>query len=137
MLDADSYKDMSWDMKAEEVDGSYWIGKAVADKDVYGFKYAMNVLKNGKKKDQKDYNVKATFFITYKPKYKNVIKRAYNEGHTIALHTASHKYSYVYKSVNNYFKDLKKVSDFAESITGEKSMLIRFPGGSSNTVSKS
>ena len=62
MLDADSYKDMSWDMKAEEVDGSYWIGKAVADKDVYGFKYAMNVLKNGKKKDQKDYNT----WVTYK-----------------------------------------------------------------------
>lgn len=83
------------------------------------------------------YNVKATFFITYKPKYKDVIKRAYNEGHTIALHTASHKYSYVYKSTSNYFADLKKVSDFAESITGEKSKLIRFPGGSSNTVSKS
>ncbi len=83
------------------------------------------------------YNVKATFFITYKPKYKNVIKRAYNEGHTIALHTASHKYSYVYKSTSNYFADLKKVSDFAQSITGEKSMLIRFPGGSSNTVSRS
>ncbi len=83
------------------------------------------------------YNVKATFFITYQPKYKDVIKRAYNEGHTIALHTASHKYSYVYKSTSNYFADLKKVSDFAQSITGEKSMLIRFPGGSSNTVSKS
>ncbi len=83
------------------------------------------------------YNVKATFFITYKPKYKAVIKRAYESGHTIALHTASHKYSYVYKSMDNYFADLKKVSDFAESITGEKSMLIRFPGGSSNTVSKS
>ena len=83
------------------------------------------------------YNVKATFFITYKPKYKDVIKRAYESGHTIALHTASHTYSYVYKSVDNYFADLKKVSDFAESITGQKSMLIRFPGGSSNTVSKS
>ncbi len=34
-----------------------------------------------------------------------------------------------------YFKDLKKISDLVEKITGEKSYLIRFPGGSSNTVS--
>ncbi len=82
------------------------------------------------------YNVKATFFVTYKPGYKQVIKRAYNEGHTIALHTATHKYS-IYKSIDSYFADLNKISNFVKSITGEESKLVRFPGGSSNTVSRS
>lgn len=62
MLDAESYQDMSWDMKANEVDGTYWIGKSVADKETYGFKYAMNVLKNGKDKEKRDYNT----WVTYK-----------------------------------------------------------------------
>ena len=41
----------------------------------------------------------------------------------------------MYASEKAYFKDLKKISDLVEKITGEKSYLIRFPGGSSNTVS--
>mgnify|MGYP000464799952 CR=1 FL=1 len=34
------------------------------------------------------------------------------------------------------FKDLQEISDMVENVTGEKSCLIRFPGGSSNTISK-
>ena len=79
--------------------------------------------------------VKATFFVTNSGP-DDLIKRAYDEGHSIGLHTASHDYSVVYKSVDSYFNDLKAVSDRVYRITGEKSMLIRFPGGSSNTISK-
>lgn len=83
----------------------------------------------------KEENVKATFFITCNgPDY--LVKRMYDEGHTIALHTASHSYSYVYSSTENYFNDLKKVSDRVKSITGHESKIIRFPGGSSNTISR-
>lgn len=83
----------------------------------------------------KEENVKATFFVTnFGPD--NLIKRAYDEGHVVALHTASHDYKKVYSSVENYFADLKEVSDRVEKITGEKSMIIRFPGGSNNSVSK-
>ena len=82
----------------------------------------------------KKYNVKATFFVTSNGSDK-IIKRAYEEGHSIGLHTYTHKYSEVYKSVDAYFNDLNKISERVERITGEKSMLIRFPGGSSNTVS--
>ena len=83
----------------------------------------------------KEKGVKATFFVTNSGP-DDLIKRAYNEGHSIGLHTASHDYSVVYKSVDSYFNDLKAVSDRVYRITGEKSMLIRFPGGSSNTISK-
>lgn len=83
----------------------------------------------------KEEGVQATFFVTCNgPDY--LIQRMHNEGHTVALHTASHNYNYVYSSVDNYFADLQRVSDRVERLTGQKSMLIRFPGGSSNTVSR-
>lgn len=83
----------------------------------------------------KEEDVKATFFVTCKGP-DNLIKRMYDEGHTVALHTASHDYSYVYSSVENYFNDLNRVSDRVKRITGVDSKLIRFPGGSSNTISR-
>ena len=83
----------------------------------------------------KSEGVPASFFVTcHGPDY--LIKRMHDEGHTVALHTASHNYNYVYASVSNYFSDLENISNRVERITGAKSMIIRFPGGSSNTVSK-
>ena len=83
------------------------------------------------------YNVKATFFVTNRnPSYNHFIKRAYEEGHTIALHTSSHNYSRVYSSVDAYFEDLNEINETVKNITGSYSYLIRFPGGSSNTVSR-
>ena len=84
----------------------------------------------------KEEGVKATFFVTCNgPDY--LIKRMYDEGHTVALHTASHNYSYVYSSIDNYFNDLEKVRNRVKNITGYDSKIIRFPGGSSNTISRS
>lgn len=83
------------------------------------------------------YNVKATFFVTNRnPGYNHFIKRAFDEGHTIALHTSSHNYSQVYSSVDAYFNDLNAINETVKNITGNYSYLIRFPGGSSNTVSR-
>ena len=58
----------------------------------------------------KEEKVKATFFVTCKGP-DELIKREYDEGHTVALHTASHDYSIVYASVDSYFNDLKRVQD--------------------------
>lgn len=83
----------------------------------------------------KEEGVKATFFVTNNgPDY--LIKRMYDEGHTVALHTASHNYAKVYQSENAYFEDLKIVSDRVKRITGHTSKIVRFPGGSSNTISR-
>ena len=64
-----------------------------------------------------------------------MILREYQEGHTVALHTNSHDYCYLYSSVDNYFADLYAVQDRVKRITGQESKIIRFPGGSSNLVS--
>lgn len=82
------------------------------------------------------YNVKATFFITGEDKsHRYLIKEAYDAGHTIGLHTYSHKYSEVYASVDAYFEDLEKIGEIAKEQLGFVPCFIRFPGGASNLVS--
>lgn len=80
--------------------------------------------------------IKATFFVTNQPNELDyLIKRENDEGHSVALHTATHHYSNVYSSKEAYFNDLKIIRDKVKRITGIESNIIRFPGGSSNTVS--
>lgn len=81
------------------------------------------------------YNVKATFFVVNTP-YIDVIKREAEEGHTVAIHTASHKFKEVYASEDAYFADLNRMQEIIKKYTGQTSKLLRFPGGSSNTISK-
>ena len=83
----------------------------------------------------KKHNVKATFFVTNKGP-DTLIKREYDEGHTVALHTATHDYSYLYSSIDAYYEDLNSVSNRVKKITGIESKIIRFPGGGSNTISR-
>ncbi len=83
----------------------------------------------------KKYNVKVTFFVTGKGD-DSIIKREYDEGHTVALHSNTHNYSYIYSSQDNYFEDLYAIRNRVKRITGIESNIIRFPGGTSNTVSK-
>lgn len=85
------------------------------------------------------YNVKATFFVAgynTSSAHRQYIKDAYNAGHTIGLHTYSHEYSDVYASVDAYFEDLKEIDEVVYNLTGYHSPYVRFPGGSSNTISR-
>ena len=85
----------------------------------------------------KEKGVKATFFvINHSSNLDYLIKREYNEGHVVAIHSYSHDYAKIYKSEEAFFNDLKQMSDKIERLTGVKSTIIRFPGGSSNTVSR-
>lgn len=86
----------------------------------------------------KQENVPATFFLTSRQidKYKDVVKRMQAENHTVALHTSTHIYSYVYSSEDNYFNDLNQIRMQIYQITGQKPRIVRLPGGSSNTISK-
>lgn len=82
------------------------------------------------------YNAKATFFITgYNQNLDGLVAEAASRGHSIGLHTYSHDYANVYASDEAYFADLNRIGDLAESILGYRPTLIRFPGGSSNTIS--
>lgn len=84
----------------------------------------------------KKYNVKATFFVTNQfKKYVPLIKREYDEGHVIAVHSLTHKWS-IYQSVETYLKDFNDMNDIIYKYTGERAQIFRFPGGGSNTVSR-
>ena len=83
------------------------------------------------------YNIKATFFVLGKQAEKNpdILKRIYEEGHSIGNHTYSHNYSFIYKNVNNFLYELEKTEEVFKNILGEdfETNLIRFPGGSFGT----
>ena len=82
------------------------------------------------------YNVKATFFVTNQfPKYTYLIKDEKAAGHAVAVHTYTHNYN-IYKSVGTYVNDFNRMNNIIEKYTGSKSKIFRFPGGSSNTVSR-
>ncbi len=83
----------------------------------------------------KEEGVEATFFVTNKGP-DELIKREYDEGHTVALHTASHNYATIYSSDEAFFNDLQSVHDRVLRITGYDSKFMRFPGGASNTISR-
>ncbi len=81
------------------------------------------------------YNVKVTFF-TVNTKYNDLIAAEVAAGHSVGIHSATHDYPTIYASEDAYFADLQKQQDIIYQQTGEKTTLLRFPGGSSNTVSK-
>lgn len=82
------------------------------------------------------YGVKVTFFVTNQyPDYQDLIKTEAQKGHTVAIHTYSHDYQKIYASKDSYVADMQKMSDIIEKQTGSKPYLMRFPGGSSNTIS--
>ena len=83
------------------------------------------------------YNAKATFFVTNQAApYKNMIGEAYRRGHTIAMHSYSHRFQDIYASESAYYEDLSKIQAICEAQTGIKPTIIRFPGGTSNRVSQ-
>ena len=85
----------------------------------------------------KKYNVKATFFVlNYSDANEKYIKREVAEGHTIGIHGYSHEYSKIYKSKQAYLDNVYKLQEKIQKTTGIKTMYTRFPGGSSNTVSR-
>lgn len=85
-----------------------------------------------------EYNVKATFFVTGKNKesYGDIYRRIVEEGHTLGMHSYSHEYSRIYASLENFREDIETLQDFLYRETGTLSKFYRFPGGSSNKVSK-
>lgn len=84
------------------------------------------------------YDIKATFFVTnIDPSHVDMIEEEYLRGHSIAVHTYSHDYADVYASEESFYNDQNKMLDVIYKYTGTRPNIFRFPGGSSNSVSKS
>lgn len=83
------------------------------------------------------YDVKATFFVLGKETDYSVemLQEIARRGHTIGMHSYSHKYADVYRSVEDFSADFYKIYSYILDNTGIQSTCYRFPGGSSNTIS--
>ena len=81
------------------------------------------------------YGVKVTFFVVNYG-YTDLIGKEAAAGHSIGVHSASHDYRKIYASEEAYFADLDKMNGIIYDQTGFYSDIIRFPGGSSNTISR-
>ncbi len=85
----------------------------------------------------KSKGVKATFFIlNYSAENEKLVKREVNEGHTVGIHGYSHDYKAIYQSVETYMANITRIQDKIKASTGYNATITRFPGGSSNTVSR-
>ncbi len=83
----------------------------------------------------KQYDVKATFFVVGERPRKDLIKRAYEEGHSIGVHSYTHDCKKIYASEQAFFNDFLATEEVIHEQTGQYTTLFRFPGGSNNTVS--
>lgn len=83
------------------------------------------------------YQVKATFFVVGKEgeRAEELMRAIVEGGHTLGMHSYSHDYSEIYRSVEDFAADFERLQDYIYEVTGVKSTVYRFPGGSSNTIS--
>ena len=73
----------------------------------------------------------------YNEKYLPLLTEAAATGHQIALHSASHEYSDIYRSSEAYWADIALLKERIAPYVDAKSVrYLRFPGGSTNTVSR-
>lgn len=86
----------------------------------------------------KEEKTPATFFIVgaQAKNRKGILKRIIDEGHTLGVHSYSHKYGEIYKSESALLNDIERCNDVIRSVTGRYSSVYRFPGGSFNVDPK-
>lgn len=86
----------------------------------------------------KEKGVTATFFVVGKTgeKAEKRYQRIVEEGHTLGLHSYTHKYNEIYADLENFKEDIRRLREYLFEVTGEKPWAYRFPGGSSNRVAR-
>jgi peptidoglycan-N-acetylglucosamine deacetylase len=84
----------------------------------------------------KKYDIKATFFVIGNQikNRESVLKRIDEEGHSIGLHSWTHKYKFIYQNNQNFISEMNDTFNEVKKITGVETRIIRFPGGSSKRL---
>ena len=81
-------------------------------------------------------DVQATFFIVnYSEGNEHLIARMIREGHTVGIHGYSHDYATIYANDDAFMNNVYRLRDKLLADFGYNATILRFPGGSSNTVS--
>ena len=83
------------------------------------------------------YDAQATFFLVDTPQCTDeMLLSIVAGGHSIGVHSLSHDFKAIYSSEDAFFEDLYAMRNLLREKTGVTTTLMRFPGGSSNTVSR-
>ncbi len=80
------------------------------------------------------YDVKATFFVSGKSdrRLAGLLKKIASEGHSIGMHSHSHRYSSIYGSVDSLLEDFYRNFLDIRTEAGVAPSILRLPGGSIN-----
>ena len=79
-------------------------------------------------------NIKATFFVVVNDNTDfDIIKKAIEKGHSIGIHSHTHKYDQIYVDVDSFLQDMNIANDLIYENTNYRASIIRFPGGSINS----
>ncbi|MNW54046.1 Peptidoglycan-N-acetylglucosamine deacetylase [compost metagenome] len=75
--------------------------------------------------------VAATFFVLgeHAKHSPEVINRIVEAGHTLGNHTYDHEYADLYSSFTHFWKQVKATEEVLREITGNRTELVRAPGG--------
>lgn len=76
-------------------------------------------------------NVKATFFIVGAQidGREETLRRAVAEGHTLGVHSETHRYPLIYASDRALLDDIRSCAEHIRAVTGVTPRVYRFPGG--------
>lgn len=80
----------------------------------------------------KEKDIKATFFVIGDKisGREEILKRIYDEGHTIGLHTYTHKFKKIYRSEESFIEEMDLARKEVKRVLNIEATAIRFPAGS-------
>lgn len=86
----------------------------------------------------KEKEVKATFFVVGNKIQgrEEILKRIDEEGHSIGLHTFTHKYKKIYSSNESFIKEMDETAEEVNRVLGYSPKAVRFPSGSKPHLNK-
>ncbi|NFG39865.1 polysaccharide deacetylase [Clostridium botulinum] len=86
----------------------------------------------------KEEKIHATFFLIGDQikGQEDLVKRIYDEGHSLGLHSMTHKKNHLYSSNEHFLKEMLETQELINSIIGIKPTILRFPFGCNNNSYK-
>jgi len=83
-------------------------------------------------------NIQATFFLVGNrvERYPDIVRRIYNENHSIGNHSYSHDYKKLYASSQAYTNELQKTDELIYDVIHVRPVISRAPGGTAGHFKK-
>jgi peptidoglycan/xylan/chitin deacetylase (PgdA/CDA1 family) len=138
------YRDIPYDTSYKEKTGKDFPEINIDDSDAQGkivyltFDYGPGPYTEELLETLDRYGVQVTFFVTGAfPAYEDMIKKEDAAGNSVGIHTLTHDFEKIYSDDKAFWKDIDQMQEIVQRQTGHTTNLMRFAGGSSNSISAS